>query len=213
MYQPASMFSLPNLIDPYPRKLFKPVSVARGLPPTVLSLITGLTGNQYSLLNNRCVRVPILQHQFRSSRGVYSKIFKRRRPRANECIEFLSLAPSLYIRLTWQSGDDLDLIVDEPNGFRIDLLSPFSPTGGSLSSDNGAGSRCSPTNLSEAIFYAGSDAPLSGRYTIGIRQTRSCGRNTKWILLVVQNGVQIGKRKGTLTGTNTARSIRVDVTF
>lgn len=206
-YQKVSDFSPPGLSDPYRPDLIRPFVGFPGEPTRSLGL-NPVLGNQYALLNNRCLRVPILQYQLMKGTRNLSRIYKRRTPRPNECVAFRALTPALYINIEWRSGDDLDLTVVEPNGNAINRFVTISPfTGGSLSNDNGSQQPCVARKLQEAVLYRARDNPLSGEYQIRARRSTItgadvCSEDIPWRLTVVKGGVIIKDVQGMITKVN-----------
>lgn len=98
----------------------------------------------------------------------------------------------LAIRLTWTTGDDLDLHVIEPSGFELFFLSRNSPTGGTLSEDV----VCTPGT--ETASWGG-NAPR-GNYVFWANNSPSCGpaRAVSFTLTVSQGNSVVLTRTGTI---------------
>ena len=201
-YVPISEFKPLSVNETYPKQLFKPVSVGAGLPPRGFALAKALSPPQFLALTKHCIRIPIHHWQFQSRNGRLMPV-RSRRPLPNDCFEFRASAHVFRILLQWDIGDDLDLIVDEPRGFRIDRRSPRSPISGcTLSTDDGIRNEtiCSSVALSEGFQCSKVSEPDSGVYTIFLkRQTlerNSCGVDTPWRITVIQNGTITQRRRG-----------------
>lgn len=136
-YQPISSFSRRSLIHSFPEHVFFSLKRKSSFQEEGVSIVP-LLRDQYDSLSSLCVRLPVLQYQKHlHKRGTFTQLKKRNKHRAEECLEFRSMAPELYIKLQWAGGHDLDLAVQEPNGYLIDRFSPVSLTGGYKALDNG----------------------------------------------------------------------------
>lgn len=146
-------------------------------------------GNQEDFIDDVCVILPITAFdivRFRSGEKKRSVPFIRKR----DCIAFRTIVPSILVELTWQSSDDLNLRVVEPNGNVISNMNPNSTTGGSLILDqyvNGCGK--DPDGKEEINWRRGATSPLSGAYTVEVRHFKNCRLgSTRSTLAVVING-------------------------
>jgi hypothetical protein len=74
----------------------------------------------------------------------------------------------LRCSLGWGNGDDLDLHLEEPNGFHIYFGSKKSPTGGALDVDMNAGGIDNSTNPVENIIYPYGSNMREGVYKVWV---------------------------------------------
>jgi uncharacterized protein YfaP (DUF2135 family) len=70
----------------------------------------------------------------------------------------------LTVTLAWETEDDLDLMLEEPNGNKIFFSNPKSRSGGELDIDMNRGSTPLTRNPIENIFY--SSNPPIGTYKV-----------------------------------------------
>jgi len=157
--------------------------------------------NQNKFLDNLCVVLPLRSYQKLNGAGALIDNVHTSDPK--DCIKFTTTVPKLLFELTWNTADDLDLHVIEPNGFEIffgDRVSPV--TGGELLEDDNVGI-CGTTEKEdglERVFYA-SDGALceEGEYTIRAQHWNNCGNGkTHWRLRIFE----FGKLKVIKSGTS-----------
>jgi hypothetical protein len=80
--------------------------------------------------------------------------------------------------LTWDTTDDLDLWVTDPQGVSIFFSSPTSPSGGQLDVDANAGCTGNITDHPiENIFWSAGVAPL-GQYKVEVHYYERCVSDT-----------------------------------
>ncbi len=112
----------------------------------------------------------------------------------------------VQITLTWQTNDDIDLYVTDPDGFVISYMSMYSPSGGALDRDN----LCSEMIIGrpENIYWASGQAP-SGTYKVQVNYYEPCvsEKSVNWTVRVVRMGIT-----ETYTGTLTYDDETQDVT-
>jgi uncharacterized protein YneF (UPF0154 family) len=112
----------------------------------------------------------------------------------------------VQVTLTWQTNDDIDLYVIDPNGEEISYLNMTSSSGGTLDRDN----LCPDMIIGrpENIFWAENTAP-SGSYQVKVNYFGACesAKAVNWtVRVIVQGNVQ------TYTGTLTEEYQTQDVT-
>lgn len=103
----------------------------------------------------------------------------------------------IQITLRWDTRDDLDLIVVDPNSNIIDFGSPTSPTGGQLDVNANGFCETHSANPVENIFWPTGAAP-SGDYLAYVALTIPCGAQSAnaadglavpYTLTILNNGV------------------------
>lgn len=146
-------------------------------------------GNQESYLNGLCVYMPI-GASTRPTEGMASID-------SGKCVQFVTKVPKLLVQFSWNSADDFDIFLREPNGNVINLFRRSSASGAEMSEDLNGGS-CSPVGGGwEEIVWSQDAAPLSGLYRMRMEQNVVCDTNpTEWKLKVTLNGKEIVSEKG-----------------
>lgn len=110
---------------------------------------------------------------------------------------------SVRVTLTWDSDDDVDLHVIDPNGFRIFYADKVAPSGGVLDRDDNVGFACGadpePGGV-ENVFWPIAGAP-SGTYTVEIHSYKDCApAETNFTLQVFVGGNLVDTITGTAGG-------------
>ena len=101
------------------------------------------------------------------------------------------------ISLTWDADEDLDLLVWDPEGNRIDSANPTSPTGGALDLDSNAWCEIDGVN-NENVSWSAENA-VSGEYTVGVMYFQQCSAATTEVNATVT--VTLGDQVSTYVGT------------
>lgn len=112
-------------------------------------------------------------------------------------MSFRSVAPFLQVQAIWDSADDFDLEVEEPDGTIVDMFLPRSETG-RLNADNNR-DRCNSrlTFGRENIVYDLNPNLQNGRYFVRFYHYHSCaGQDTNWTLRVLKNGASVRNIRG-----------------
>lgn len=158
-------------------------------------------GNQENFLNGLCVNLPITKYDILKNSGGVAKSVSNSR-KSEDCVSFRTAIPSILIELTWQSADDIDLSVLEPNGNRISFRDDKSvKTGGRLVNDQNV-ARCGEDSTGrEQIRWIVDNKdnlePLKGNYRVQIRHWKNCGNGpTKWNLAIIVRGKLIFRDSG-----------------
>jgi hypothetical protein len=103
------------------------------------------------------------------------------------------------VTLRWNTEDDLDLHVTDPDSETIFYNHPRSASGGRLDVDSNAGCSNTTTSPVENIFWPGGEAP-GGQYTIKVHFFRRCGSSRPVTYEVVVN---VDGRSAQFSGTVT----------
>lgn len=141
-------------------------------------------GNQEKFVNDLCVIFPIRRYERLMRDGSLDRIVQSRN--RSDCVSFRSVAPQLLIEFTWNTPDDFDLEVEEPDTNVIDRSTPNSQTGGRLNNDNNVGVCDTNKTGREQVRWLRTGSPLPGEYSIMIRHFGSCGNGpTTWSVAVI----------------------------
>lgn len=143
--------------------------------------------NQWSVLHDRCMVLPIRRYQVLERNGELREV--RNTTRRNACVSFRTTAPAIQVSLLWDTADDLDLEITEPDGEVLTFRNRRSASG-KLNADNNVG-KCEAMVIGgrENVLYF-PDAPIEdGRYFVRVRHFRKCRPgDVKYVLRVVING-------------------------
>lgn len=153
-------------------------------------------GNQLDFLDFTCVTLPITEFAIVNRDGSLTQ--GNGRGNKKSCVRFVTVVARILIELTWDSSDDFDVAVTEPDGTVINKDSTKSPRAG-LIRNNGV-DMCGKVianreqiqwNVRKVVL------PLSGKYLVRVRHTKNCGLGkTKWSLSVVINGENVLFKEG-----------------
>lgn len=144
---------------------------------------------QWSLLHDQCMILPIKRYQVIDlDTGLAKQIVNTNG--TTECVSFRTTAPAIQVQLTWDTQDDFDVEVMEPDG---DILNHNNTKTeyGKLNKDNNFGF-CGTALLygKENVVYFPNPNIEVGRYKIRIIHFKKCStRPTNWRLTVMINGV------------------------
>lgn len=119
----------------------------------------------------------------------------------NECLSFRAIVSILTVTLTWDSNDDLDLFVVEPNGQEV-FFQNQSEKGRLLKDANRRSCRRSTRMRGrETVVYRKGIMEDRGLYRVFVDHTTSCGvkAQTKWTLRVTLRGVVLKYVEGVST--------------
>lgn len=146
-------------------------------------------GNQWDFLHDRCMILPIEKYRTMPGSGGRT-IDSTGDPRA--CVAFRTTAPTLHAEVIWDSQDDFDLGIVEPDGSIIDRFCPRS-NAGKLNGDNNEGfCNTALTAGKENIVFLPGGPVQRGRYEVFVQHTKSCSRRfTTMILRIMKRGVVI----------------------
>lgn len=142
---------------------------------------------QENCINDLCIKIPITKYQIiGTGRGNPTRIVETNNP--DDCVSFTTNRALLLIELSWNTGDDMDLKVIEPNGDIISFRRTSSSSGGKLIRDSNVGT-CGNRELGrEQIRWTCNSRPKKGFYKVQVRQWNRCrgdDRITKWSLSII----------------------------
>lgn len=130
--------------------------------------------------------MPINKYERRRNDGrIIDTVAKKK----NDCLALVVVIPSVVIEVQWFSGDDMDLSVEEPGGFKISNKKRESKCG-KLMKDNGI-DLCGvfDTARERIIYTLPCGGFKSGVYTAVVRHSTNCRRGpTRFAVRVVVNG-------------------------
>lgn len=166
--------------DSFPRKFF------RGTKIKVLDR-TGIifkkpTGNQWSLLDDRCIKLPIMRVD-----GV--KLLKD----PGNCVAFKMVAPAMQITASWNTDDDIDMSVREPD---TESVIPGSPSTGGFHRGNNNKNVCGLVKIGREVVIYETECK-SGTYCVTLKMKKKCtARRVRYQISVAKNGCEIAKQTG-----------------
>lgn len=165
------------------------------------------SGNQFETANDICVLIPIQRYELFRADGSLRTVNTND---LSDCISYRVRAPKLLIELSWDSSDDLELIVREPqpSSFVISNDNMNAPSGGRLINDHPLFSCTDQQAGREQVRYLQDHTPPSGEYTVLGRHFENCGKGpTAWNVAVVYNGVRFASGRGRSNTFNDKKSI------
>lgn len=162
------------------------------------------TVNQWSFLHDQCMIMPIQKYQsIDLDTGRPKEIIEK--DGENDCVAFRTTAPAIQIELSWDTADDFDLQVTEPDG---DVLSHKNTRTeyGKLNQDNNVGF-CETSLLfgRENVLYFPNPNIEVGKYKVRVVHFKKCGtKPSNWLMKIVVNGVvRLERSQYSAAGGNT----------
>lgn len=142
-------------------------------------------------LTARCVKLPVQSWALRSEmRNVQAG------GAAGDCIAFRSRVVEVQVELMWNSNDDLDLFVTEPDGGMVSFARPRSDAGRLLKDRNAVACGTRKRSGLERIVYRG-QMLMDGTYNVFAEHTTNCEEGpTNWKLRVTVMGKLVSRRSG-----------------
>jgi len=142
--------------------------------------------NQHKFIDGLCVNLPIRSYMRVNNRGqTLNRVSTNGR---RDCVAFNTKVPRIIVELMWQSGDDLDLHVFEPDGDEVFFANRVTEAGELLEDIT---SFCGVPGLKgrERTIYA-ADGPIeSGTYTVQAQHFNNCGDGpSRWRLRLFIDG-------------------------
>lgn len=158
------------------------------LPHSSIGRVKSST-NQWSFLHDQCMIMPITRYErINLATGRPIKILNA--SGKSDCVAFRTTAPTIQIEMQWDTPDDFDLEVTEPDGDVLSFRNKRTEYG-KLNGDNNVGF-CGTKLLfgKENVLYFPNPKIEKGKYKIKvIHYTKCADRPTNWKLSVVINGV------------------------
>lgn len=159
------------------------------------------TVNEWSFLHDQCMTLPIQRYQsIDLDTGRPIKLVEK--TGANDCVAFRTTAPAIHIELTWDTQDDLDLEITEPDGdvlYHKNTKTEY----GKLNQDNNAGFCGTPLlfGRENAVYFPDPNIE-AGEYKVRVIHFKKCGnRPTNWFMTIVINGaVRVKKSEYSAAG-------------
>lgn len=137
-------------------------------------------GNQNCFLDNLCVYIPLLRYDLV---GVDGKRRVIRSTDVEDCASFRSISGEIVIEVLWDSDDDFDVELTEPNGNVISRTRLLSPSGGRFIIDANF-NVCGVRSVGrEQITYRKRSivSPQTGSYGVRIIHFASCDPTGKTV--------------------------------
>lgn len=149
-------------------------------------------GNQASVADGRCFVLPVVRFRIRRRFITYNGIGGRRA----DCVAFTAELPVVVVELTWDSPDDLDLVVFDPSGEELSVSSAVETRTGTLLADDGV-SKCGEPRARgrEVSVYRGA-AVRTGQYVALAKHWENCGNGARWRLRVSVRGKTVAMKSG-----------------
>lgn len=181
---PISQWRPEGLRVPFSRDFFYAIKLP-GVPRLSGVAFRPPQENQYRFIDDLCIILPIKRYQ----RELNGRLYGVNAGSSNDCLAVSLRVPSVVIELNWFSGDDMDLSVVEPGGFRISSKQKTSKCG-RLNRDNGIDICGLFDRAKERVEYSLPCPEFqNGTYTAVVRHTGNCGSgSTRFVLRVVVNG-------------------------
>lgn len=156
---------------------------------------------QHPFLDKVCIRLPIRRYEEIDSDGNVVDIVNNSGNPNVDCVSFTSGSPKMAITLYWESSNDIDLLVTEPDNDTLRPSNPKSEAGGRHVADAGAGpGECGSILVGrEIVSYGRRSMPELGTYTISAFNSRNCMENTRYELSVLVEGQPRLSKRGTIT--------------
>lgn len=189
---PISQWRPEGLQVPFSRDFFYAIKLP-GVPRLSGVAFRPPQENQYKFIDDLCIILPIKRYQ----REFNSRLHEVNADSSKDCLAVSLRAPSVVIELNWFSGDDMDLSVVEPGGFRISTKQKTSKCG-RLNKDNGVDICGLFDRAKERVDYSLPCPEFqNGTYTAVVRHTENCGSgSTRFAVRVVVNGSLTKSIKG-----------------
>lgn len=214
-FVPISKFRPDGLSPPYPKTYFSLRDIDR-FPP--LPGEKGISrsankGNQEEFIDDLCVYIPIRSYDLLNEDLSLDRRVRRTKE-LEDCVSFRTTAPRILVELTWDSPDDLDLRVEEPNGNVVSFRKPKTATGGRLIMDNNI-SNCGIDPVGrEQVRWGRPGSPLEGRYIVTVQHFNNCGTGpTNWALAVTIEGENVLFEKGTSDNDKDTRILKAKFNY
>ncbi|CAN8071226.1 unnamed protein product [Agarophyton chilense] len=181
--------------------LFKPVLAPLRFGGSALALSTPLNDRQRQRLHGACAVVRVLEwgDELASRSSARRRRHRRRRwhrrGRRADCVAFRVRVAELRVDLEWDSRDDLDLFVTQPDNKEV-FFQSTSNSGHLLRDDNRrACGRATPGGVETAVYARA--LPTSGAYRVFAEHSRSCAQGaTHWRLRIALRGRVISDVSG-----------------
>lgn len=187
-----SRYNPPGLSEPFSRSYFDIYGI---FYPPVESFKRGIgregnSGNQDDFAGDLCVILPIKKYTVINKKGKAKTV---RGKGKRDCVSFTTTTTKLLIELTWVNPDDLDLVLEEPDGTIISKDDLRSSSGGALNGNNNANG-CKTLDVGkEQVNYKKDTTPLSGTYKVTLIHRGNCKKGpTPWGLYIISEGSLIG---------------------
>lgn len=214
-FVPISKYSPAGLSKKFSKKYFSLREINRFPPIPGESGISRLPsrGNQEDFVDDLCVLLPVKAYDLFKESGSLDRRVKRTNQR-EDCLSFRTTAPRILIELTWDSSDDLDVSVEEPDGNVVSFRKPNSPNGGRLILDQNVARCGEDPDGREQVRWGRDGNPKKGSYEVTIKHFNNCGgKATKWSLAVVIDGKLKLFKNGKSNRDNNKRITRTSFTF
>lgn len=155
-------------------------------------------GNQNAFIHGTCFVVPVLEYEQIRPNGRASI---RTTSNKKDCFVFVGNSPSLVFEVQWfDSGDDLDISVKEPDGTVVDYITPRSECGRLNGGDGNIDGCDRLLEGREKLEYFKSCTNFQeGKYETTVRHATNCREGlTRYEIRVIMDG----RLRAEMTGTS-----------
>lgn len=165
-----------------------------------------LKANQWDFLDLLCIRLPVINYELVKGKKHPRKPRKIITTAGNpeDCVSFRTTTTRILVELLWNSDDDLELELTEPDAAPLNRANPKSPGKGILYPESvPACSGLRKTGQETAVYRARRDGKKGifmkrGTYQYKVIHFKNCGNGpSQWILRVSINGQKLMSVGGT----------------
>ena len=155
-----------------------------------------MSGNQNRFTHGTCFYVPVKTYALQLPNRRCTLVDAEK---ASDCFVFVAYTPDIIFELQWfDTGDDLDLIVTEPDGSTVNYTHTRSVCGRMHSGDGGIDGCDVAKETREKVEYFRSCPDFQrGKYKLAVRHLTNCGEGgTRYYLRAIQDGKVIKQIDG-----------------
>lgn len=191
---PISQWRPVGLEAPFPSNFYRINRIVFQRDVWGLSRLPAI-GNQLEILHKKCFALPIRVWSERLSDGSIEKVFSD--GAEGNCLSFRTQAIKVYIELAWDSGDIIEIALEEPDGTVINNENVSSGSG-RLSDNVNQSCEDMPAGFKNVVYkYPRIAAIPQGTYKITLKHTRNCGNGpTNWSVKVWIDDQKIFDQRG-----------------
>ncbi|CDF32858.1 unnamed protein product [Chondrus crispus] len=159
------------------------------------------SGNQQAILHDRCLAMPIRSWYVTKQDGSLEKMTSD--GSKGDCISFETQTVKVYVELAYDSGDIIEIEMEEPDGTMINSENESSGRG-RLSDNANQNCTAQPAGFKNVVYrYPRVEAILPGSYKVTLKHTRNCGKGpTTWTVKVWLDDEMIFRRRGMSDASN-----------
>lgn len=160
-----------------------------------------LQGNQFKFLEDSCIIFPIIKYELLDRRRRRVKRFVKTNGSERDCVSFQTRTAAILVDLTWNSDDDFDVQITEPDGVTLSRFQPETKTGRINGDANSDACGLVDFGRETARYLTTTDGVKKGIYRAEARHNMNCGGGgTKWKLEVSIDGKVVETKEGFSNG-------------